>query len=91
MDPETKKNTFIYPDPMYKYWLRTLFPVWSDFEIKGSDGGKGALGALRVLAGLGVGALAVAWVLDADNVKEALLPLKTNILHWTSKYYISSV
>ena len=34
MDPVTKKNTFIYPDPMYKYWLRTIFPTWSDFDIK---------------------------------------------------------
>lgn len=34
MDPKTKKNTFIYPDPMYKYWLRTIFPRWSDFEIR---------------------------------------------------------
>lgn len=33
MNPVTKKNTFIYPDPMYKYWLRTIFPRWSDFEI----------------------------------------------------------
>jgi hypothetical protein len=40
MDPKTKKNTFIYPDPMYKYWLRTIFPTWSDFEIvrKGDNG-----------------------------------------------------
>jgi cation diffusion facilitator CzcD-associated flavoprotein CzcO len=34
MDPVTKKNTFIYPDPMFKYWLRTIFPTWSDFDIK---------------------------------------------------------
>ncbi|CAG8165886.1 unnamed protein product [Penicillium salamii] len=34
MDPVTKKNTFIYPDPMYKYWLRTIFPRWSDFEVR---------------------------------------------------------
>lgn len=34
MDPQTKKNTFIYPDPMFKYWLRTIFPTWSDFEIR---------------------------------------------------------
>ncbi|KUL89216.1 hypothetical protein ZTR_03671 [Talaromyces verruculosus] len=33
MDPVTKKNTFIYPDPMFKYWLRTIFPTWSDFDI----------------------------------------------------------
>lgn len=33
MNPVTKKNTFIYPDPMYKYWLRTILPRWSDFEM----------------------------------------------------------
>jgi hypothetical protein len=33
LDPKTKKNTFIYPDPMFKYWLRTIFPTWSDFEL----------------------------------------------------------
>ena len=33
MDPETGKNTFIYPDPMFKYWMRTLFPTWSDFDV----------------------------------------------------------
>lgn len=34
MDPETKKNTFIYPDPMFKYWFRTIFPTWSDFDLR---------------------------------------------------------
>ncbi|KAJ4157737.1 hypothetical protein NW754_009386 [Fusarium falciforme] len=34
MDPKTKKNTFIYPDPMFLYWLRTIFPRWSDFEVR---------------------------------------------------------
>lgn len=34
MDPVTGKNTFIYPDPMWKYWLRTIFPRWGDFELK---------------------------------------------------------
>jgi hypothetical protein len=33
MDPKTKKNTFISPNPMYKYRLRTIFPTWSDFKI----------------------------------------------------------
>jgi hypothetical protein len=32
MDPETGKNTFIYPDPMFKYWMRTIFPIWNDFD-----------------------------------------------------------
>lgn len=39
MNPETKKNTFIYPDPMVLYWLRTIFPSWSDFTIKGRQSG----------------------------------------------------
>ncbi|KAK0642669.1 Baeyer-Villiger monooxygenase [Lasiodiplodia hormozganensis] len=34
MDPVTGKNTFIYPDPMWKYWLRTIFPRWGDFELQ---------------------------------------------------------
>ncbi|KNG83939.1 putative dimethylaniline monooxygenase [Aspergillus nomiae NRRL 13137] len=33
MDPVTRKNTFIYPDPMYKYWLRTILPSWPDFDL----------------------------------------------------------
>ncbi|GKZ25738.1 hypothetical protein AbraIFM66951_005778 [Aspergillus brasiliensis] len=39
MDPLTKKNTFIYPDPMYLYWARTIFPRWSDFEIRKNQAG----------------------------------------------------
>ncbi|KFY27668.1 hypothetical protein V491_00785 [Pseudogymnoascus sp. VKM F-3775] len=39
MNPKTKKNTFIYPDPMVLYWLRTIFPSWSDFTIKGRQSG----------------------------------------------------
>ena len=35
MNPVTKKNTFIYPDPMVLYWLRTIFPKWNDFNIQG--------------------------------------------------------
>jgi hypothetical protein len=37
MNPKTKKNTFIYPDPMVLYWLRTIFPRWSDFTLTGSS------------------------------------------------------
>jgi cation diffusion facilitator CzcD-associated flavoprotein CzcO len=37
MNPVSKKNTFIYPDPMYKYWLRTIFPRWSDFRLRKSE------------------------------------------------------
>lgn len=38
MNAKTKKNTFIYPDPMYMYWLRTLFVNWSDFRVTRYDG-----------------------------------------------------
>lgn len=34
MDPVTKRNTFIYPDFMWKYWVRTIFPRWSDFVLR---------------------------------------------------------
>ncbi|KAL4982408.1 hypothetical protein BDW68DRAFT_182580 [Aspergillus falconensis] len=34
MGPRTKKNTFIYPDPMYLYWARTIFPRWSDLKCE---------------------------------------------------------
>lgn len=88
MELETKKNTFIYPDPMWKYWLRTIFPVWYDFEIKGGKRGKGYFGAMSVLAGLGVGALVAACMLDAGKVTETFLPLKANMLHLTNKYFI---
>ncbi|KAI9929560.1 hypothetical protein MW887_001033 [Aspergillus wentii] len=59
MDPVTKKNTFIYPDPMYKYWLRTIFPRWSDFDIewtRRSSTGKVLLGVTSI----GLAAVAVA-------------------------------
>ena len=42
MNPVTKKNTFIYPDPMVLYWLRTIFPKWRDFDIRGEKRGAGA-------------------------------------------------
>ena len=47
MDPKTGKNTFIYPDPMFKYWLRTIFPIWKDFDLRKNGTvaqGKGSFG-----------------------------------------------
>lgn len=63
MDPKTKKNTFIYPDPMYKYWLRTIFPRWSDFEIR-RDPGFRRNSTWRMLFGLvaSAGMTALAWI-----------------------------
>jgi hypothetical protein len=58
MDPKTKKNTFIYPDPMFKYWLRTIFPTWSDFNIqKKGRQHTGSTGGLLVATCVGAGAL----------------------------------
>lgn len=64
LDPKTRKNTFIYPDPMFKYWLRTIFPTWSDFTIRR----KGQLqerssGKFFVAALVGVGA--VLWTVSS--------------------------
>ncbi|KAF7540126.1 hypothetical protein G7054_g1594 [Neopestalotiopsis clavispora] len=59
MDPNTKKNTFIYPDPMYKYWLRTIFPVWSDFEVTGAPYRDSWTKKVAVISSIGVAALVV--------------------------------
>jgi len=45
MDPATGKNTFIYPDPMFKYWMRTIFPTWKDFEYV-KKGGRVHVGSI---------------------------------------------
>ncbi len=61
MDPKTKKNTFIYPDPMFLYWLRTIFPRWSDFEVRRVETAKAPISkvfAASTLLSLGVGSLA---------------------------------
>ncbi|KAH6618430.1 putative dimethylaniline monooxygenase [Boeremia exigua] len=58
LDSKTKKNTFIYPDPMFKYWLRTIFPTWSDFNIqKKGRQHKNLTGGLLVATCVGAGAL----------------------------------
>jgi hypothetical protein len=70
MDPVTRKNTFIYPDPMYKYWLRTIFPRWGDFEIKRSDRSRDILG--RTIFGfvlsMGVAACVAALLEDTEKI-----------------------
>lgn len=80
MDPKTKKNTFIYPDPMYKYWLRTIFPTWSDFEIvrKGDYGPKSptwaTLGLMGFVAAAGLWAsLLTTSSLESSKVLSNLL------------------
>ncbi|KAJ4185769.1 hypothetical protein NW767_003163 [Fusarium falciforme] len=78
MDPKTKKNTFIYPDPMFLYWLRTIFPRWSDFEVRRVEtpGGSSSKVVLSTLLAVGLGSAAVGCAKDVDNslklVKELL-------------------
>ncbi|KAF9881021.1 hypothetical protein CkaCkLH20_01171 [Colletotrichum karsti] len=69
MDPKTKKNTFIYPDPMYKYWLRTIFPIWSDFEIRRGEGKQTSMSklVLGAVLSLGLGVVAVASQVGLGN------------------------
>lgn len=70
MDPVTKKNTFIYPDPMYKYWLRTIFPRWSDFEIRKSPRPGSLLRKLVVsmAVSLGLAGLATLSLTNAEKL-----------------------
>lgn len=70
MDPLTKKNTFIYPDPMYMYWVRTIFPRWSDFEIRKNQAGY----SFSVIA------ISIALSLSALTWSFASLPL---VIRWT--------
>lgn len=78
MDPKTKKNTFIYPDPMFLYWLRTIFPRWSDFEVRRVETARGSSSnvVLSTLLAVGLGSVAVGCAKDVDNslklVKELL-------------------
>lgn len=37
IEPNTKRNTIMYPDYQYKYWLRSVWIAWSDFTYKTSE------------------------------------------------------
>ncbi|KAI0405085.1 putative monooxygenase [Xylaria palmicola] len=43
IDPLTGRNTTMYPDFQYKYWLRSLFVPWRDFEFSTSKPAAEAL------------------------------------------------
>ncbi|KAI5235198.1 FAD/NAD(P)-binding domain-containing protein [Aureobasidium subglaciale] len=72
MDSKTKKNTFIYPDPMWMYWLRTIFPTWSDFEIKKNGRPVGRGFDVRAWIGLlaGVAAGLVAYIMHSTTAEK---------------------
>ncbi|OJJ55372.1 hypothetical protein ASPSYDRAFT_1158937 [Aspergillus sydowii CBS 593.65] len=70
MDPVTKKNTFIYPDPMYKYWLRTILPRWSDFQIRRSEPSGSSLGKVvfGVALSMGLASCVAAFLGDTEKI-----------------------
>ncbi|KAB8218970.1 hypothetical protein BDV33DRAFT_192284 [Aspergillus novoparasiticus] len=71
MDPVTRKNTFIYPDPMYKYWLRTIFPSWSDFDIR-KDGKRRSSCSRMLSMGAIVLSLAAVTVTNPTDIQELI-------------------
>ncbi|KAF2152818.1 putative dimethylaniline monooxygenase [Myriangium duriaei CBS 260.36] len=75
MDPITKKNTFIYPDPMFKYWLRTIFPVWTDFDLIKASRKVNRSHPVEVMVTLLLAAAGL-WSLYATNL---LGPTRTHI------------
>ena len=69
MDPVTRKNTFIYPDPMYKYWLRTIFPTWSDFDLLKDGKRCGSRGQMLSIGVFLMGLAAVTVTNSTDSQK----------------------
>ncbi|KAI1423130.1 putative monooxygenase [Xylaria sp. FL1777] len=63
LDPKNRRNTAMYPDFQYKFWLRSLFVPWRDFELSTSKP------AAEVLASksLGVGS----WLVASTSVAVA--------------------
>ncbi|KAI1307127.1 putative monooxygenase [Xylaria venustula] len=43
LDPKTGRNTTMYPDFQYKFWLRSVFVPWGDFEFSTSKPTAAAL------------------------------------------------
>ncbi|KAE8311674.1 hypothetical protein BDV41DRAFT_589427 [Aspergillus transmontanensis] len=71
MDPVTRENTFIYPDPMYKYWLRTIFPSWSDFEIR-KDGKRHSSCGGMLSKGVFIMGLAAVTVTNSTDIQKLI-------------------
>ncbi|KAJ9641418.1 hypothetical protein H2199_005388 [Coniosporium tulheliwenetii] len=91
MDPVTKKNTFIYPDPMFKYWLRTIFPIWSDFDIA-QDGRQVKMSAssriisMLLLTLVGAAAMLVMNLkvehLASGSISNVFVPTRRSLITW---------
>ncbi|KAK5997662.1 FAD-binding monooxygenase ktnD [Cladobotryum mycophilum] len=55
LDEQSKRNTTMYPDFQYKYWLRSIFVAWDDFEFSKSQ----ALTQISAKKSFGVGAFSL--------------------------------
>ncbi|KXH41055.1 hypothetical protein CNYM01_04570, partial [Colletotrichum nymphaeae SA-01] len=62
IDPETNRNTIMFPDWQYKFWLRSVFVSWKDLAYSASAviakgeqvGGGSGLGILVTVLAVGV-------------------------------------
>ncbi|KAL7929785.1 hypothetical protein V8C35DRAFT_314787 [Trichoderma chlorosporum] len=62
IDGNTKRNTIMFPDWQYKFWLRSIFVAWDDFTYRNSSTflkstGNGVYLASVVGGAVGLGAL----------------------------------
>ncbi len=64
IDTRTGRNTIMYPDWQYKYWLRSVFIRWADFEYRASknveaigSGNAVYIGGALAAAAASIGAL----------------------------------
>lgn len=47
IEPNTKRNSIMFPDWQYRFWLRTVFIAWDDFSYRLSRDGAAIAGKLR--------------------------------------------
>lgn len=61
IDPKTNRNTIMFPDWQYKFWIRSVFIPWEDFEYSTSliaaKGEKNSGPCLAILTSLFVAGL----------------------------------
>ncbi|PNY24600.1 Uncharacterized protein TCAP_05454 [Tolypocladium capitatum] len=75
IEPNTKRNSVMFPDWQYRFWLRTVFVAWNDFsytqsrdgaaDAKKLDPGAGSLIALV----LSLAICASAWALESFDLE----------------------
>ncbi|KAJ9660972.1 hypothetical protein H2201_006700 [Coniosporium apollinis] len=94
--PEAQKRdlTWVHgklQDPMFKYWLRTIFPIWSDFDIA-QDGRQVKMSAssriisMLLLTLLGAAAMLVMNLkvehLASGSISNVFVPTRRSLITW---------